>query len=196
MEDAARRDPTWSSPVGFVMADGTPVVYVAGTKSAAAYHATTGEELWKLGGFSEIVVPTPQVTPDSILLTSGYSPVQPIVSLSHAARGNLKMPEDRKATAPFHWAIMRGGPYMPTPIIYKGKLYICDDGGILSVHSVDDGKRILRKRVRNAEAIALLHRLWLGMDTYLLPRRTVRRLWFLWKGNALLWPKIRSERVS
>ncbi|MFO0924160.1 MAG: PQQ-binding-like beta-propeller repeat protein [Pirellulales bacterium] len=144
--------PTWSSPVGFVMADGTPVVYVAGTKSAAAYHATTGEELWKLGGFSEIVVPTPQVTPDSILLTSGYSPVQPIVSLSHAARGNLKMPEDRKATAPFHWAIMRGGPYMPTPIIYKGKLYICDDGGILSVHSVDDGKRILRKRVRNAEA--------------------------------------------
>ncbi len=91
--------PTWSSPVAFMAPDGRPTVVVTGTKKSAAYDARTGEELWSLGGFSEIVVPTPQITPHSILLTSGYAPVQPIVALQHGATGELKLPPDKKADA-------------------------------------------------------------------------------------------------
>lgn len=146
--------PTWSSPVGFVDSSGQPTIVVSGTKQSAAYDARTGERLWSLGGFSEIVVPTPQVTPHSILLTSGYAPVQPIVSLAHSARGELKMPADKKGEAPFQWNTTRGGPYMPSPVIFEERLYVLDNGGVLSCYSMQDGTRLYRKRIRNNEATA------------------------------------------
>ena len=146
--------PTWSSPVGFVDSSGQPTIVVAGTKKSAAYDARTGAELWSLGGFSEIMVPTPQVTPHAILLTSGYAPVQPIVCLSHSARGELKMPAEKKGTEPFQWNTLRGGPYMPTPVIFEERLYVLDNGGIVSCFSMKDGTRIYRKRVRNEDATA------------------------------------------
>ncbi len=105
-----------------------------------------------MGGFSEIVVPTPQVTSEFVLMTSGYSPIQPIVAIDHTASGTLKMPTEKTGEAPFRWNLSRGGPYMPTPIIANERLYVMDDGGILSVYSAKDGTRMLRQRVRNAES--------------------------------------------
>jgi outer membrane protein assembly factor BamB len=156
--------PTWSSPVAFMAPDGRPTVVVAGTKKSAAYDARTGEELWSLGGFSEIVVPTPQITPHTILLTSGYAPVQPIVALQHGASGELKMPpekkaddkktDDKKDTTPFLWNLKRGGPYMPTPIVYQERLFVVDNSGILSCYAMENGTRLFRKRIRSEEANA------------------------------------------
>lgn len=146
--------PTWSSPVAFETSDGQPTVVVCGSNCSAAYHARTGELLWRLGDFSEIVVPTPQITPDLVLLTSGYSPTQPMVALRHAARGELEMPEEKKAEAPFLWATRRGGPYLPTPLIYADKLYVLGNSGILNCHALGTGKRLYQQRVKSAEANA------------------------------------------
>lgn len=146
--------PTWSSPVALVDPQGQAVVVVAGTKKSAGYDARTGEELWSLGGFSEIMVPTPQITPQSVVLVSGYAPVQPIVAMEHGARGALKMPEDRKGTSPFQWNTLRGGPYMPTPVIYRDQLFVLDNSGILSQYTMLEGKRLYRKRIRNEDATA------------------------------------------
>ena len=146
--------PTWSSPVGFMAQDGTPTVIVAGTKCSAAYHARSGERLWSLGGFSEIVVPTPQVLPTVFFLTSGYAPVQPMVLLRHGARGDLKIPDGSVDGSPFLWAQMRGGPYMPTPVILDGRIYILENNGILSGMELSTGKRLFRQRLRAANANA------------------------------------------
>jgi outer membrane protein assembly factor BamB len=146
--------PTWSSPVAFVAEDGTPLVVVAGTKASAGYNARTGEELWKLGGFSEIVVPTPQITRDLIMLTSGYRPITPIVTLSHKARGELQMPKDKELSEPFFWATMRGGPYMPTPLIRKDRLFVLDNSGIVSCYKLESGERLFRQRLRGEKASA------------------------------------------
>ncbi len=146
--------PTWSSPVAYRAPDGTPTVVVIGTKCSAAYEARTGERLWQIGGFSEIAVPTPQVTPDLVLLATGYAPVQPIVALKHSARGELKMPSEENPGDPFLWAKQRGGPYMPTPLISSNRLYILDNSGILSSFALETGKRLFRQRVRNDEATA------------------------------------------
>ncbi|MCU0720231.1 MAG: PQQ-binding-like beta-propeller repeat protein, partial [Pirellula sp.] len=146
--------PTWSSPVAFVAEDGTPIVVVAGTKASAGYNARTGEELWRLGGFSEIVVPTPQITRDLIMLTSGYRPIMPIVTLSHKARGELQMPKDKELSEPFFWTAMRGGPYMPTPLIRKDRLYVLDNSGIVSCYKLESGERLFRQRLRGEKASA------------------------------------------
>jgi outer membrane protein assembly factor BamB len=146
--------PTWSSPVAYRAPDGTPTVVVIGTKCSAAYEARTGERLWQMGGFSEIAVPTPQVTPDLVLLTTGYAPIQPIIALKHSARGELKMPGEENPGDPFIWAKQRGGPYMPTPLIASNRLYVLDNSGILSSFELETGKRLFRQRVRNDEATA------------------------------------------
>jgi len=151
----ARDDiPTWGSPVAFMAPDGTPTITVSGTKSNAAYNARTGEQLWKMGGFSEIVVPTPQITPEIALLTSGYAPVQPIVALSHSARGDLVLPKGDEKKEFFVWSQTRGGPYMPTPLILNKRLMILDNGGLLSCLDIESGKRLYRQRLRNDKASA------------------------------------------
>lgn len=146
--------PTWSSPVAFLAKDGTPTVVVSGTKCTAAYNARSGSPLWKVGGFSEIVVPTPQITPDLAFITSGYAPVQPMVAILHNARGELHLPKDNEKQLPFLWSQMRGGPYMPTPIIADGNVYILDNSGLLTCLSLESGKRNFRQRLRNEKANA------------------------------------------
>jgi outer membrane protein assembly factor BamB len=146
--------PTWSSPVAFYAPDGTPTVIATGTKCTAGYDARTGSQLWNMGGFSEIVVPSPQVTPTTALLTSGYAPVQPILALKHSARGELKIPENGKPTDAFLWSVMRGGPYMPTPIIYENRAYLLDNSGILSCLDLGTGTKVFRQRLRSDKASA------------------------------------------
>ena len=141
--------PTWGSPVAFVADDGTPTIIVSGTKCTAAYHAKTGAVLWQMGGFSEIVVPTPQVTRDLSILCSGYAPVRPIVALHHAARGTLKLPSDKESDPSIAWSLDRAGPYMPTPLIQNNRLYVLENSGILSCYALESGKQVYKQRVRS-----------------------------------------------
>ncbi len=100
--------------------------------------------------------------------------MQPIVALQHGATGELKLPPDKKADAkntdekkaddqktedqkvstPFIWSLKRGGPYMPTPIVYQERLFVVDNSGILSCYSMENGTRLFRKRIRNEDANA------------------------------------------
>jgi outer membrane protein assembly factor BamB len=141
--------PTWGSPVVFVTDDGTPTIIVSGTKCTAAYHARTGVVLWQMGGFSEIVVPTPQVTRDLSILCSGYAPVRPIVALRHGAQGKLKLPSDKESDPSIAWSLERAGPYMPTPLIQNNKLYVLENSGILSCYALESGKQVFKQRVRS-----------------------------------------------
>ena len=96
-----RRDdiPTWASPVAYRDPNNALRVVVNGTRQGAAYDGTNGKRLWGLSGMSEIVVPTPQVTPNYVLLASGYAPIRPIVAVKHNATGQLlvKKPTSKKA---------------------------------------------------------------------------------------------------
>lgn len=141
--------PTWGSPVAFVTDDGTPTVIVSGTKCSAAYNARSGRLLWELGGFSEIVVPTPQVTRDLAVICSGYAPARPIVALRHGTHGALKIPAEKQAESPFAWTLDRAGPYMPTPLIHKNQLFVLENSGILSCYALGNGQQIFKQRVRS-----------------------------------------------
>ncbi|MEM6469283.1 MAG: PQQ-binding-like beta-propeller repeat protein [Planctomycetota bacterium] len=145
--------PTWGTPVAYNAPNGTPVVVVSGTKMNAAYRQDDGTLLWSLGGFSEIVAPTPQVTPWGVLLSSGYAPVRPIAVVKHEARGGLELPESDSGkiagpTENFVWSRSRGGPYMSTPLIHDGLAYVCDTAGILTCYDAVNGAQLYKKRVR------------------------------------------------
>lgn len=42
---------------------------------------------------------------------------------------------------------MRGGPYMPTPVLYRGHLYVCSNAGVLTCFDAATGKEIYKERI-------------------------------------------------
>ncbi|MBL8890228.1 MAG: PQQ-binding-like beta-propeller repeat protein [Planctomycetaceae bacterium] len=158
--------PTWPTPTVHVFGD-IPMLLTHGTKAARGYDARDGQPLWELPGHSEIVVPTPFVARGLIFLASGYSPVQPIVALRPTARGQieLKAVESAETTEsdgnkletpsePIAWSVMRGGPYMPTPIAYGDHLYVCANNGLITCYELLSGRQIYRERLKMGGAAA------------------------------------------
>lgn len=152
--------PTWPTPTVHVFGD-VPMLLTHGTKAARGYDARDGQLLWELPGHSEIVVPTPFVARGLIFLASGYSPVQPIVALRPSARGKIELlavdplksaAEDAEsqevADGPIVWSVLRGGPYMPTPIAYGDHLYVCANNGLLTCYDLLTGRQIYRERLK------------------------------------------------
>ena len=45
--------------------------------------------------------------------------------------------------------MVRRGPYMPTPVIYKGLLYVLHNNGLLDCYELVSGKEIYRQRIRH-----------------------------------------------
>ena len=146
--------PTWSTPTihdfgeGGKKLDRRPMLITNGTKAARGYDLESGEQLWSVSDNSEIVVPTPFVAHGLIFISSGYSPVQPIYAIRPEARGDITPAKDTTTNASIPWSVKRGGPYMPTPIVYGDYLYTCANNGILTCYVAKTGKQIYKKRVR------------------------------------------------
>lgn len=139
--------PSWSSPTVHQF-DGLPMLITGGTKAARGYDARTGQLLWSLKEHSEIVVPTPFVAHNLIFLASGYSPIQPIYAVRPDARGDISLDGDNLTNEFIPWSAKRGGPYMPTPIVYGDYLYCCSNNGILACFEATTGAQVYRKRMR------------------------------------------------
>ncbi len=139
--------PTWSTPTVHRFGE-LPMLITHGTRAARGYDARDGRLLWTMPKHSEIVVPTPFVAHDLIFLASGYRPIQPIVALRNSARGELTPATEDIPDEGIAWKRPRGGPYMPTPIVYGDYLYCCSNNGILTCIQADTGREVYRERMR------------------------------------------------
>ena len=100
-----------------------------------------------LASTPEIVVPTPFVSHDLIFITSGYSPIQPIVAISLNATGDVTLAEDETSSEHVRWYQPRGGPYMPSPIVYGDYMYLCSNDGRLTCLDAKTGAEVYKKRL-------------------------------------------------
>ncbi len=138
--------PSWGTPT-VVEGPTRPELVTNATKFARGYDPMTGEELWKLGRHAEITVPTPFLGEGLIFVTSGYSPVQPIYAIRPGAAGDITLKDGKKTNDSVAWSTERGGPYMQTPIVYRGYLYVCSDGGVVTCYDAKTGKQEYRERL-------------------------------------------------
>ncbi len=138
--------PSWGSPSLVQTKDGAQIV-ANGTNFIRGYNVKTGKELWKLHGNSEITVPTPFVAHDLIFVTSGYAPIQPIYAIKLNATGDITLKDDAESNEFIAWSKKRGGPYMPTPIVYGDYLYTCANNGVVTAYNAKTGERIYQKRL-------------------------------------------------
>jgi outer membrane protein assembly factor BamB len=111
------------------------------------YNPDMGVELWRLGGSSKITAPTPVYFGDLIIVCSGRGPEAPIFAIRAGAIGNITLKEEKSTNKHVAWSIMKHGPYMPTPIIYRGYLYSINNNGRMECYDFETGEQIYREKI-------------------------------------------------
>lgn len=138
--------PSWSSPVVWRNGLRTEIVTNA-SQFARGYDPTTGKELWRLAKKSEATIPAPVLGKDLAYITSGNRPIQPIIAIKPGAVGDITLKPGEDRNDHIAWGKMRGGPYMPTPILYRNHLYICSNAGVLTCHDAATGAEVYKERI-------------------------------------------------
>jgi len=145
----------WKTPREEISSWGTPTVYEGktraevitnGSRAIRGYDPLTGKELWRLTPNSEVTTPTPFAARDLIFVTSGYN-IQPIYAIRPGATGDISLKGDATSSNFIAWSQKRGGPYMPTPIVYGDILYTCNNQGVLTAYNADTGVRLYQERL-------------------------------------------------
>lgn len=140
--------PTWGTPTVLPAStpEGVDEIVTNGT-TVRGYSVDTGEELWSLTPNSEVTVGTPVIGEGMAFVTGGYPPARPIYAIKPGGRGDLSLADDATSSDHIAWTVNPGGTYIPTPIYYRGILYMLNNGGRLAAYDAVTGDRLYRKRV-------------------------------------------------
>ena len=138
--------PSWGTPTVATTSAGPELVTNA-SNFIRGYDPRSGKELWRVGPSSKITAPTPIAADDMFVVASGRAPERPIFVVRAGARGDLTLPAGRSQSASIVWSRMGRGPYMPTPLIYKGILYVLANNGVLDAYDLRSGQELYRQRL-------------------------------------------------
>jgi outer membrane protein assembly factor BamB len=138
--------PSWGTPTVVATSAGPELVTNA-SNFVRGYDPRTGKELWRVGPSSKITAPTPIARDDLIVVASGRAPERPIFVVRAGARGDLTLPTGQSASESVAWSRIGRGSYMPTPLIYKGVLYVLANNGVLDAYDLRTGQEIYRQRL-------------------------------------------------
>jgi outer membrane protein assembly factor BamB len=145
--------PSWSSP-NVLPAPGGKAELVTNGSTIRGYDVVSGEELWTLSPNSEVVVGTPVVADGLAYVTGGYPPARPIYALKPGGKGDLTLAEGETSGPSIEWSVARGGTYIPTPIVYRGILYMLHNNGRLAAHDAKTGEEIYKERVGSGSSFS------------------------------------------
>ncbi len=138
--------PSWCTPTIYPAKDRSLLV-TNSPNFIRGYDPDTGRELWRLGGSSKITAPTPVFADDLIVVASGRRPEAPIFVIRPSAAGDITLPAGQTTSRFIAWSRQQRGPYMPTPLIYRGLLYVLQNQGILDCYNLVTGDEIYRQRI-------------------------------------------------
>ncbi len=137
---------SWSTPVLVSPRGGSPAeLIVNGTTHdptgegwIIAYDPQTGGELWRVGGTETFVTPTLLQYGPWVYSLSGRN--GPIMAIAPGGRGDV-------TETNIVWRTRHGGPYIPSAVAYRGRLFVVDDGGRAACYNAGDGTCLWRTRL-------------------------------------------------
>ena len=138
--------PSWGTPTVVTTSAGTELI-TNGSNYIRSYDARTGKELWKIGGSSKITAPTPIAADGLVVVASGRAPERPLFAIRPGARGDLTLPGGQTSSEAVAWSKTGRGSYMPTPLVYRGILYVLNNNGLFDAYELATGAEIYRQRV-------------------------------------------------
>jgi outer membrane protein assembly factor BamB len=138
--------PSWGTPTVATTSKGDELIANA-SNFIRGYDPRTGKELWRLGKSSKITAPTPIFADDILVVASGRGPERPIFVMKAGARGDLTLPEGKTSSDAIIWSRTGRGSYMPTPLIYRGILYVLANNGTFDAYNLKTGDELYRQRL-------------------------------------------------
>jgi outer membrane protein assembly factor BamB len=128
---------TWSTPLVVVHAGRTQVVANA-TQRIRSYDLHSGELLWECGGMTQNVIPSPVSDGERVYVLSGFRGAA-LLAIRLGYRGDLSRSPEAIA-----WRHGRNTPYVPSPLLYEGRLYFYSgNNAMLSVFEAAGGKPLV-----------------------------------------------------
>jgi outer membrane protein assembly factor BamB len=125
---------TWATPL-IVEHGGRAQVIVPGKDVLVSYDLETGEIVWQSAGLTMNAIPSPVFGDGMVFATAGFQGNNLKAIRLEGARGDIT------GTPSIVWEINRDTPYVPSPILYDGILYILrSNNGILSAFDAKTGK--------------------------------------------------------
>jgi outer membrane protein assembly factor BamB len=140
--------PSWGTPTVSLTSRG-PVLVTNASNFIRGYDPRNGKELWQLGGSSKITAPTPIFADGLVVIASGRQPEGPIFVVRPEAQGNITLSSGRTSSDAVVWSRTARGPYMPTPLIYRGILYVLNNNGVFDAYNLRTGDEVYRQRLPN-----------------------------------------------
>jgi outer membrane protein assembly factor BamB len=138
--------PSWGTPTVYPGRDRAELI-TNGSNFIRGYDPSTGKELWRLGGSSKITAPTPVFAEGLIIVASGRAPERPIFAIRPTSTGDLTLQNGETSNAHIAWSKTRRGSYMPTPLIYQGKVYVLDNSGLFGCYELSTGREFYFDRI-------------------------------------------------
>lgn len=132
----------WGTPIAVRVA-GRDEIIVNGQSYVVAYHPDTGAELWRCGGMSYEVIPTPVVGYGLVFCSSGRA--GPTLAIRPGGRGDV-------TRSHLAWSTPRGSPFVPSPLLYGEQLYTVNDmQSILTTFEARTGQVLWQGRLGTAQ---------------------------------------------
>jgi outer membrane protein assembly factor BamB len=129
---ARKVDVTWTSPV-LVRTPKRVELVTAAAEAIIAYDPATGKELWRHKGLESNAVPTPVVSNDLVVVTSGY-PTKVALAIKAGGDGDIT------GSPRLIWSYNKGTAYVPSPILYGEYVYLMTGNGSISCLDAKTGK--------------------------------------------------------
>lgn len=124
---------TWATPA-IVEEGGRTHVIVPGMKRLRSYDLETGAVLWETEGLTMNPIPSPVAGDGMVFATSGFRGNSLRAIKLAGAKGDIT------GTPNVVWTLDRDTPYVPSPLLYDGVLYILKtNNGLLSAFDAKTG---------------------------------------------------------
>jgi len=139
---------SWNTPL-VVDAPSGPQVVVTGTTRVRGYAVATGKVVWECAGLGVNCIPSPVVLDDLVFAMAGFRADNCMAIRYRSAAGDIT------GSPAIAWSRQEGIPYVPSPLLYDGTLYLLQKNkGVLSVVDARTGQdRYERQRLEKISGV-------------------------------------------
>jgi outer membrane protein assembly factor BamB len=121
---------------------------VIGKQHAIAYAPDSGKELWRMRGLTGQSTPSPVAADGLLYLATGSQGEsnRPVFAVRPGASGDISLAKGEEQNQFVAWFHPRASAYTSSPLVYRGRMYVVNDNGILTVFDSRTGKEIYKAR--------------------------------------------------
>jgi outer membrane protein assembly factor BamB len=141
------RKSDWATPHVWENRLRTEVIAIG--RGQAISYDLDGKEVWRLKGLKGQAAPL--AISDSSLLYVGTGDqtgvIRPMFAVRPGAAGDISLNSAETGNAYVAWFLDKASAYMPSPLVYRDRMYVVYDNGICAAYDSGTGKQIYKARI-------------------------------------------------